>query len=534
MKKRILSLLLVLLMVVSLVPTAALAEDNIVAYKVTGGNIYFNKSTGEIIDCDAGVTEANIPSEIDGVKVTSIGYKAFEDCTGLTNVTIPVGVTGISNFAFSGCIGLKSLAIPDDVTSIGAGAFQDCTNLTSVRIPNRVTVIDEVTFHNCTSLKSITIPDSITSIGAFAFNNCSSLESVFIPKGIESIGVGAFRTCSSLERIDVAVGNEAYSSIAGVLFTKNQKTLVVYPCSKADKSYIIPESVTSVSSEAFAFCTKLEKVSITDAIEKIEYGTFRECSNLRSIVIPDSVCEIGNWAFAGCESLETVSIGKNVSEIGEMGFTASYVFGSCVRLISINVNDENSAFSSINGVLFNKEKTTIIMYPQGKTDESYRIPDSVTSIGCKAFFSCTNLSSITIPDSVTSIEDVAFSDCQSLTDVYYTGTEEQWNAISIEYEFNESLMNATIHYNYHEHVTELRNAVEPTCTEAGYTGDEVCSICGETIKEGEVIPATGHHFKGNTCPDCGETRSTADTVRAWFQESFNNMKNFFDKIFGRN
>ena len=86
----------------------------------------------------------------------------------------------------------------------------------------------------------------------------------------------------------------------------------------------------------------------------------------------------------------------------------------------------------------------------------------------------------------------------------------------------------------HEHVTELRNAIEPTCTEAGYTGDEVCSICGETIKEGEVIPATGHHFKGNTCPDCGETRSTADTIRAWFQESFNNMKNFFDKIFGRN
>ena len=86
----------------------------------------------------------------------------------------------------------------------------------------------------------------------------------------------------------------------------------------------------------------------------------------------------------------------------------------------------------------------------------------------------------------------------------------------------------------HEHVTELVGAKAATCTEAGYTGDEVCSICGETIKEGEVIPATGHHFKGNTCPDCGETRSTADTIRAWLRDSFNNMKNFFDKIFGRN
>ena len=86
----------------------------------------------------------------------------------------------------------------------------------------------------------------------------------------------------------------------------------------------------------------------------------------------------------------------------------------------------------------------------------------------------------------------------------------------------------------HEHVTELVGAKAATCTEDGYTGDEVCSICGEVISQGETIPATGHHFKGNTCPDCGETRSTADTIRAWLRDSFNNMKNFFDKIFGRN
>lgn len=80
------------------------------------------------------------------------------------------------------------------------------------------------------------------------------------------------------------------------------------------------------------------------------------------------------------------------------------------------------------------------------------------------------------------------------------------------------------------HKTALCNAVEPTCTEAGYTGDEVCTVCGEVISQGETIPATGHHFKGNTCPDCGETRSTADTIRAWFQD----VKSFFDKIFGKN
>ena len=85
----------------------------------------------------------------------------------------------------------------------------------------------------------------------------------------------------------------------------------------------------------------------------------------------------------------------------------------------------------------------------------------------------------------------------------------------------------------HEHVTELRNDVAPTCTDSGYTGDEVCTICGEVTSQGEVIEATGHHFKGNTCPDCGATRSTADTIRAFFQDSFNNFKSFFDKLFGK-
>ena len=135
---------------------------------------------------------------------------------------------------------------------------------------------------------------------------------------------------------------------------------------------------------------------------------------------------------------------------------------------------------------------------------------------------------------VTSIDGSAFYDCMSLADVYYTGSAEQWNAIKIGDLGNEALLNATIHYNYHEHVTELVGAKAATCTEDGYTGDEVCSICGEVISQGETIPATGHHFKGNTCPDCGETRSTADTIRAWFQDTISTVKNLLDKLFGKN
>lgn len=125
MKKRILSLLLVLLMVVSLVPTAVLADrsDTDIAYPVTGGNIYFDKSTGTITDCDYRVTEAIIPDVIEDVPVTSIGGGAFSQCSNLTNVEIPNSVTSIVNYAFSGCTSLASVTIPDSVTSIGEGAF---------------------------------------------------------------------------------------------------------------------------------------------------------------------------------------------------------------------------------------------------------------------------------------------------------------------------------------------------------------------------------------------------------------------------
>lgn len=574
MKKKILSLLLAMLMVVTLVPTAAMAEDDVVAYEVTGGNIYFEKATGTVTSCDPEVTEANIPSEIDGVKVTSIGYKAFAGCMGLMRVTIPDSVTSIGNYAFRGCTSLMNITIPADVEYAGANYFRGCTslmsinvdessktlssidgvlfnkdrtkllkypegktcayyeipnsvksiiewafygstNLTNVTIPNSVTNIENYVFYQCTGLTSIIIPSSLGEMNREIFSGCTSLASVTIQNGVTSIGDGTFRGCTSLTNVE------------------------------------IPNSVMNIEPYAFDGCTNLTGITIPDSVTRIDDAAFRDCKSLKSIEIPSSVTSIGESAFFNCTSLTNATIKDGVTSIYEVAFAGctgltsitipssvtSIIydpFQRCTSLTSIKVADANTAYSSVNGVLFNKDITELVRYPEGKVSTAYAIPDSVTSIDSAAFNSCTGLTSLVLPDSVTSIDGAAFYDCMSLADVYYTGSAEQWNAIKIGDLGNEALLNATIHYNYHEHVTELCNAVEPTCTEDGYTGDEVCSICGETIKEGEVIPATGHHFKGNTCPDCGETRSTADTIRAWFQESFNNMKNFFDKIFGRN
>ena len=417
-------------------PKAEAATYDIYTYKVgTDGKI-------TITDCDESAKGAiTIPSEIDGKSVTIIGNWAFEHCTGLTSITIPDSVTSIGNDAFYDCTGLTSITIPNSVTSIGNNAFNYCTGLTSITIPNSVTSIEDSAFKYCRGLTSITIPNSVTSIGYAAFEHCTGLTSITIPNSVTSIGAFAFDGCTGLTSINVASGNNYYSDNNGVLFNKKKTELIRYPEGKSQTSYTIPDSVTSIGD-----------------------GAFWDCTGLTSITIPNSVTSIGNNAF-----------------------------NYCTGLTSINVASGNNCYSDNNGVLFNKKKTELIRYPEGKSQTSYTIPDSVTSIGDGAFWdctgltsitipnsvtsignwaffectgltsitipnsvtsigdgafnSCTGLTSITIPDSVTSIGDWAFNGCTGLKDVYYTGSKDEWKAISIG-EYNGCLLNATIHYNW--------------------------------------------------------------------------------------
>ena len=203
-----------------------------------------------------------------------------------------------------------------------------------------------------------------------------------IGNSVESIGGSAFDYCSSLTSISVDINNQYYSSENGNLFNKDKTTIIQYAIGKTDTQYTIPDSVTSIGSHAFYECSSLESVTIGNSVTSIGYNAFYECSNLKSVVIPDSVESIGDGAFGGCSSLESVTIGN-----------------------------------------------------------------SVTSIGSYAFYECSSLESVTIGNSVESIGSNAFfSGCSSLTDVYYGGSENEWNAISID-SGNEDLTNATIHYN---------------------------------------------------------------------------------------
>ena len=324
----------------------------------------------------SGLTSITIPDS-----VTSIGYGAFDGCSGLTSITIPNSVTSIGRETFQDCSGLTSITIPNSVTSIGDRAFCGCSGLTSITIPNSVTSIGYLAFGGCHSLTSITIPDSVTSIGGCAFSCCSSLTSITISNSVTSIGSCAFGECRSLTSINVASDNNYYSSNNGILFNKKKTELIRFPSRKSQTSYTIPNSVTSIGSEAFEGCT-----------------------GLTSITIPNSVTSIGNFAFDGCNSLTSITIPNSVTSIGY------WTFSCCSSLTSIT------------------------------------IPDGVTSIGDMDFGGCSGLTSITIPNSVTSIGDSAFYGCTGLKDVYYTGSKDEWEAISIG-EYNDRLLNATIHYN---------------------------------------------------------------------------------------
>ena len=243
------------------------------------------------------------------------------------------------------------------------------------------------------------------------------------------------------------------------------------------------------------------------------WDSFKE--NIKMVVIESGVTTIGKFAFAGCEKLESVTIPDSIISIGLVPFTV------CKNLASITVDSNNQFYTNDeNGVLFNKDKTKLILYPAGTERASYVvsegvitigvgafifceklesviIPDGVTTIDDYAFGECGNLKNITIPESVTKIGDEAFAYCERLSSVYYSGTVEQWDKILIGSN-NSDLIKAPIHYNVHKCNYNVTTS-QPTCTEQGFT-IYTCLKCGDSYVD-DYIDATGHNYKWTTIID---------------------------------
>jgi hypothetical protein len=383
--------------------TDIIVENGNVSYSAENG-ILFNKDKTILICYPEGKEELSyiIPNS-----VTNIGEGAFYRCGSLTAVTIPSGVSNIEYGAFSDCYRLPAVAIPNSVKSIGGRAFAKCFGLIATVIPNGVTSIGSETFAECASLNTVTIPNSVKSIGGYAFRDCYSLITVInlnpTPQDIDTLDVFSDVDLSNVTLYVPAESVEAYKAAdvwkdfgtithysveSGVLFNKDKTTLICYPSGKAGSSYIIPNGVKSIGNWAFFGCDSLVAVTIGNSVTSIEDIAFFDCRSLTAVTIGDSVQSIGNWPFSDC-------------------------FG----LTDILVENGNVSYSAESGVLFNKDKTTLVCYPIGKAGSSYMIPNSVTNIEMGAFYRCGNLIAVTIPNSVKSIGHGAFFGCYSLTAV---------------------------------------------------------------------------------------------------------------------
>lgn len=425
--------------------------------------------------------ELIIPSEIFGCPVIAVAENAFNGVENITNVYIPASLVTLNDIAeakytvdennpvyssdengvlfnkdktelikYSYKIPNEQYVMPDSVNTIAHNAFYRCTKIKTLNLSDGITTIQGNTFTYC-SFDSVTIPDTVTVLESDAFSNCSFSE-LYIGKGVKKIYSSnsiapAFYNIRSLKTITVSPDNPFFCNDEnGVLYTKDMKSLLLYPQGSTIEDFTVPSSVVIIASP---------------------FGTIE--------------------AGGAITSLKVLNISENVKEI-------SSNFKYVTSLEKINVSENNYYYSSNeHGMLFDKNKTVLVCVPAACNISNYAIPNTVTDIGnafyscdkienvtmsdsvtswsleafsgcqslktiklssglinipTKAFQSCRNLESIIIPNSIISIDGMAFAYCSNLKDVYYTGSQNDWNNTIISEEYNQYLLNADIHYDY--------------------------------------------------------------------------------------
>ena len=456
--------------------------------------------TVEITSYNGEDENVTIPSEIDGKKVTSIGYGAFKGEfnyeteqyeSNLISVTIPNSVTSIGNSAFCGCSSLTSITIPNSVTSIGDCAFSETKWLENKQKENPLVIVNGILIDGRTCSGEVTIPNGVTRIVVGAFRECTSLTSITIPNSVTIIGGEAFADCSSLTNITIPNSvivndddGEEYTNgwftgcekLSSVKLSDNMSDIPPYTFSGCTnlKNITFPNGVKAIHQHAFSDCLSLTSITIPDTVEFISYGAFDNCQNLTSVNLPNQLKAVFNEAF-DCKNLKSITIPRSVENIlyCAFGYYWDDEAGKSVKIPDFKIK----CYKGTAGEEYAKENSfdyeLLDAHTHSYTSKVTKQP-TCTATGVKTFAcSCGDSYTETIPA---------------------TG---------------------------HKYSTEWTIDKQATCTEAGSKSHH-CTVCGAK-KDVTAIPATGHKFdngkitkqptetttgiKTYTCTVCGATKT---------------------------
>lgn len=379
------------------------------------------------------ITNLDVPNT-----VTSLGTYAFAYCTSLIDANIPNTLTTVPSCLFEGCSALPAIIIPATVKTIGSDAFYNCKALASVNIDEGLKAINQRAFFSC-ALTSVTIPSTVTSIGNSAFNGCSKLTSVTW---------NAINCTSSYSSYENAPFYGARGSITSFSFGENVQTIPPFLCYGMNNltEIVVPNTVTSLGTYAFAYCTALTAANIPNTLTTVPQCLFEGCTALPAIIIPASVTTIGTDAFYNCTSLASVNLDEGLKSINTRAFrgcamtsvtipstvtsVGSNAFSAMNNLTSVTWNAINcsSSYSTSDSAPFSGSQSKITSFTFGdqvqvippylcynmKQLKAIEFPETVTSIGEYAFCYCSGLTNIHLPNSITSLGRSSFGSCTAL------------------------------------------------------------------------------------------------------------------------
>ena len=405
--------------------------------------------------------------------VTTVNAAAFQNAVNLQNVTFSSNLKTLSYSAFSGCKSLKAADLSMMTSgSIASASFYDCSSLETVKLPSDLTVIESSLFSECEKLTAVTIPQSVTAINSFAFKGCKSLASVVIPNAVKTLDYSVFEECSSLKTVSIgsSVNNISYNTFAycpaiekitvsasnnyfctdsyGVLYNKDKTILYCFPAASTYTSYSVPQGVTTLYYYAFCGSKNLKTLNISSTVEKINSSSTSStyyvrytnalvgAQGLEKIVVSSDNPYFSSDSYGVLFNKDKTKLVKYPEGNTSAEYTipasvteiSTAAFYKCYKLEKINVAAGNTEFTSDeNGVVFSKDKTVLMWYPAGNTRSEYVVPDGVVSYKQQAFLSINNLKKLTLPESVTSCSTVELT---SVEDLYVMNPECQftiWN-----------------------------------------------------------------------------------------------------------